>query len=57
MKTEAAGGQHFEKVFVNINGVEQGMFIKSKDVNASCAALPSWGYAGLLPYTEVPYRS
>ena len=37
-------GSISEKVFVNINGVEQGMFIKSKDATHR-VLLPSWRYA------------
>ena len=38
-------GSISEKVFVNINGVEQGMFIMKQRHNASSAALPAWGKA------------
>ena len=50
-------GSISEKIRVTINGVEQGMFIKSKDVEQSRAALPPWRHARLLPDRALPHRS
>ena len=46
-----------EKIRVGVNGAQQGMFIKGKDLRQSPAALSAWRHARLLPYTALPPRS
>ena len=41
-KGDVLPGSISEKIHININGVEQGMFIKSRDSAESGPSLPAW---------------
>ena len=50
-------GSISEKVFVDINGVKQGMFIKSKDVTHPVLLYLHGGMPDYFLYPEIPYRA